>query len=328
MMKKTTAITIGVAVAATLVLALFAGPALGATYNLRAAPTTKIMPDSTEVPMWGYALVSYDLGEGVVSMNGPVTIPGPQLTVPPGQGLTVNLTNEIPAPVSIIILGQIGASPQVTRNADGRVTSFTQDTPPNATLSYTWPDLEPGTYLYHSGTHPQVQVQMGLYGAVTKDAAGGQAYLGQAYAYDAEAVILYSAIDPVVHAAADADPAGYSATVDYQPKYFLVNGEAGDPVAPVVTAGTGQTVLLRLLNAGLKSHAPEILGAHLKVIAEDGNLYPFARKHYALLLAAGKTLDALLVPPSAGNYSIFDRRLYRSDPSVEGTMHTYVSVTP
>jgi FtsP/CotA-like multicopper oxidase with cupredoxin domain len=121
------------------------------------------------------------------------------------------------------------------------------------------------------------------------------------------------------------DPAGYSATVDYNPKYFLVNGKSYDS-GPVVTVTPGETLLVRLLNAGLKTHAPEILGAHLQVIAEDGNLYPYSRQQYSLLLAAGKTLDALLVPPSEGDYPIFDRRLYRANHStVQGTMHTYVS---
>jgi hypothetical protein len=38
---------------------------------------------------------------------------------------------------------------------------------------YTWNNLQPGTYRYHSGSHVQVQVQMGLYGGVVKDAAAG-----------------------------------------------------------------------------------------------------------------------------------------------------------
>ena len=36
----------------------------------------------------------------------------------------------------------------------------------------------PGTYLYQSGSHPAVQVQMGLYGGVTSDAAAGEVYSG------------------------------------------------------------------------------------------------------------------------------------------------------
>ena len=39
---------------------------------------------------------------------------------------------------------------------------------------YSWTNMKPGTYLYQSGTHPQVQVQMGLYGGVKKDFATGR----------------------------------------------------------------------------------------------------------------------------------------------------------
>ena len=34
---------------------------------------------------------------------------------------------------------------------------------------YYWNNIQPGTYAYQSGTHPQVQVQMGLYGAMVKN---------------------------------------------------------------------------------------------------------------------------------------------------------------
>jgi FtsP/CotA-like multicopper oxidase with cupredoxin domain len=315
-------------------LVIMISPAFGATYNLRAG--TMDMPDPANpgvdtILMWGYALVSYDLedGLGLIAVNGDVTVPGPPLTVPAGQGLTVNLTNDLPVPVSIIIPGQIGDSPQVVRNLDGRVVSFTHETPAaGGPVSYNWSSIEPGTYLYHSGTHPAVQVQMGLYGAMTNDALDG-AYPG--IGYDAEALIIYSEIDPALHAAVDGGTYGtpaYPSTIDYNPKYFLVNGIAGD-AGPVVTAAPGNSVLIRLLNAGLKDHAPEILGSHVSVIAEDGKLYPYPREQYSMLLAAGKTLDALLLSPAEGDYPIFDRRLYRSNVgSVQGPMYTYISVTP
>ena len=40
--------------------------------------------------------------------------------------------------------------------------------------------MKPGTYLYQSGTHPQVQVQMGLYGGV-KNGLSPQPDPAQAY---------------------------------------------------------------------------------------------------------------------------------------------------
>ena len=85
---------------------------------------------------------------------------------------------------------------------------------------YTWTNVKPGTYLYQSGTQPQVQVQMGLYGAVTKNAVdvvtGPTPVRGQAYAatatqaaaafqYDNQATLLYSEIDPDLHVAAIVD---------------------------------------------------------------------------------------------------------------------------
>ena len=121
---------------------------------------------------------------------------------------------------------------------------------------------------------------MGLYGAVTRNAVDAnavpaRAYPGIEYEYDEEVVLIYSEIDPALHAAYGT-PA-YSSTIDYEPKYFLVNGEAADAAGPIATVDAGTTVLLRFLNAGLKDHAPEILGSYLTVIAEDGNLYPYAK---------------------------------------------------
>lgn len=322
-----------VSIVGLIVLAVTLSPASGATYNLRVAPALMYMPDGALVVMWGYALVSYDIGDGPVDGDNVVKVPGPRLTVPAGQGLTVNLTNELNTAASIIIPGQMGDSPQVTRNPDGRIRSFVLETPAGGQATYSWSNIKPGTYLYHSGTHPAVQVQMGLYGAVTKNAveagAGNPAQAYPGIPYDEEVMIVYSEIDPALHdavAGAVYGTAAYPSTINYNPKYFLVNGVAADAAAPVGTVVAGTDVLVRFLNAGLKDHAPEILGSHLSVVAEDGNPYPYPRKHYSLLLAAGKTLDGVF-SPSTADYSIFDRRAYRTNvATVQGAMHTYISV--
>jgi FtsP/CotA-like multicopper oxidase with cupredoxin domain len=62
----------------------------------------------------------------------------------------------------------------VVRDGSGRVVSMTAETPPGGTQEYLFTGLKPGTFLYESGTHQAVQVQMGLYGAMTKDAAAGE----------------------------------------------------------------------------------------------------------------------------------------------------------
>ncbi|MEK7328533.1 MAG: Ig-like domain-containing protein, partial [Chloroflexota bacterium] len=189
--------------------------------------------------------------------------------------------------------------------------SFTHETLQGQDGNYVWSNLKPGTYLYHSGTHAQVQVQMGLYGSVKADAAAGQAYLGQAY--NSEATLLFSEIDPALHTAVANGSYGTSpaptSTINYKPKYFLMNGAPYSASTPSIAAGQAdQRVLLRLLNAGLESHVASLLGGHFQVIAEDGNQLAHPRDQYETLLPAAKTMDAIWVPAVNGTYSLYDRR--------------------
>jgi hypothetical protein len=102
-------------------------------------------------------------------------------------------------------------------------------------------------------------------------------------------------------------------TLNYQPQYFLINGkpfQVGDP--PLATLTVGQRTLVRFLNAGLQTHVPMINGLYMQMIAEDGNPYPWPanpRQQYSVLLPAAKTVDAIITPPLAGTYPLFDRRL-------------------
>ena len=76
-------------------------------------------------------------------------------------------------------------------------------------MTYTFTAGEPGTYLYESGTDPQKQVQMGLYGALIVRPA-----LGASYAYNdpqtqfsKEYLVLLNEIDPDLHRAVELRPA-------------------------------------------------------------------------------------------------------------------------
>jgi FtsP/CotA-like multicopper oxidase with cupredoxin domain len=283
---------------------------------LCAGSVSQTMPDGRRVPMWGYARVSSaaELGPGC---GAAATVPGPPIELPPAGGspgpttLQVHLYNDgIPEGISIVVPGQTTKLEPV-RNPDGRVRSFTAEAAAGTVTTYTWPNFSPGTYAYQSGSHPAVQVQMGLYGAITRDAAPDLAYPGVPYAHDV--VLLYSEIDPELHDAVASGRYGsppFTSTIDYRPRYHLVNGEAHVPsVTPPIAAGTaGRATLLRLLNLGLESHAPTFLGGHLALVAEDGHAYPNGREQYSVLLAAGKTRDAVWVPASSGRYVIYDRR--------------------
>jgi PKD repeat protein len=330
-------------------VAVIAAPSSAAEFNLRAGTGTLTMPDGTVVPMWGFACES-SVPAGLCANPGVVTVPGPMLAVPAGDStLVVNLTNDLAVPVSIVIPGQATTMTPVwmdgtsgPRSSPGqRVRSFTQETPAaGGPVQYVWNDLRPGTYLYHSGTHPQVQVQMGLYGAVTKPAGTGLAYGG--VGFDLEHVLLFSEIDPALHdAVAGPSPSygtpGYPSTLDYRPRYFLVNGAPFTPASGCLDGLTaGNRILLRMLNAGLRELAPMILQSHWNVVAEGGSPYsitaggvsvPHGKEQYSLLLPPGGTADAVFIPQAGGEYRIIDRRLNLTNATIpDGGFQTCITV--
>src|SRR3990172_2959289 len=76
-----------------------------------------------------------------------VPAPGPTLAAPNGESLTINRTNNLPEPVSIVIPGLgLGASPSPVM-VGGRVQSFTGAAAAGGgTASYTF-TTRPGTHL-------------------------------------------------------------------------------------------------------------------------------------------------------------------------------------
>lgn len=318
----------------------FAGTATAADVYLQAQSYTKTitLPDATtvDVPMWGFASCT----DGTYnSCTLDANAAGPQINadIATDPALTIHLKNTLPVSVSIVIPGQFGGGdPTWTTDANGRrrMQSMTHETAAGSEGTYTWSSLKPGSYLYQSGTHPSIQVPMGLYGALVVNAGSNQPYPNPTspstvdYHFDTDAVMLLSEVDPVQNARVVASgltapteqcvpiadykakgTIGYPCTIDYNPIYFLVNGQTAPSTPPQITDGTAaQTVLMRFLNAGLRSHTPGFAGLELSLIAEDGNPYPgLPRKQASALLTAGKTMDALVTAP-AGNvtWSLFD----------------------
>jgi len=303
------------------------GSASAAEVFLQTQPYTKTltMPDATtvDVPMWGFASCT-DNTYTTCTLDAAAAGPQINVDVAVSPSLTIHLKNTLPVPVSIVIPGQAGGGdPVKVTDSSGRqrMRSMTHETAPNGTSDYVWNTVKLGTYLYHSGTQPSIQVPMGLYGAVTV-VNGTEAYAGVAPA-DVERVMLLSEVDPVQNArvvgSGETAPSeicvpmanykasgtlGYPCTIDYNPVYMLVNG-SNTPTPTQITDGSlAQTVLMRFLNAGLRTHTPAFAGMELSLIAEDGNKYPGEpRNQDSALLTAGKTIDALLTAP-AGNVTL------------------------
>jgi Cadherin-like domain len=340
-------------------LAVAASQTLAASVTLCAEPYQQALPAGTNVPMWGYRLAT-DAAACATGAGVGTSSPGPLITVPPTDTtLQVTLVNRLTVPTSIVLAGQamptdgaapmapvmaadvVGAtcipSPAAASSADSnprncRVRSFTGETAPGASRTYTFSNVRPGTYLYQSGTHQQVQVQMGLFGMARHDAAtAGQLFAGAGAGYDADVPVVLSEIDPDQHTLiaatlGSADPttwkAGNNSTLKYAPRFFLVNGRvfagvdgAGKAATDLpVTAIPGSRVVLRMANAGLMSRSLVLNSGTWKLLTEDGNAYPAPREQASVLLPAGKTSDALLISTAPTNgttnagVALFDRR--------------------
>jgi FtsP/CotA-like multicopper oxidase with cupredoxin domain len=251
-------------------------------FSLTASAGYISIPDGGSVYSWGYA-------------TGPqMQLPGPTLIVTAGDVVTVTLNNALPAAagnVSIVFPGHA-----VTATSGGVPGLLTQEAPPGGSVTYTFTASKPGTYQYHSGTRPDLQVEMGLYGALivrpVAPAAGctTSAYAHPATCYDREYLFLLSEIDIDVHRAAEAQASGPGpidvATEPYFPEYWLLNGRAAPDT--MAAAGTGllpnqpynclprmhpgERLLLRLVGAGRQMHPYHHHGNHARVLARDGNL--------------------------------------------------------
>ncbi|MDP6414917.1 MAG: thrombospondin type 3 repeat-containing protein [Gammaproteobacteria bacterium] len=338
-MKRLGKIGLGKIGLMTIALSLMAGSAGAAVENLVAKEFTKVMPDGVAIAMWGFARASDTSCPSTSIVEGP-SAPGPFIIVPHFDDvLEINLCNELDEPVSVVIPGQ--AMPKngvagtllspVYHTAGkfaGRVRSFTQEAAASGgTQSYTWDAYKHGTYMYESGSHPQVQIQMGLYGGMKKDfgawrlAYDGNAHQLGGFFYDHEAILFYSEIDRALHDAVGAgtyDPEGDPALVmtsiaDYHADYGLINGQAFPAVAPIVIGTSGDT-LLRFYSASPDDRTPVMQGLYAKHIAQDGKLYPYFSEQYSLRLPAGSTRDVMLTVDcmqagTPGRHVLYDARM-------------------
>jgi len=288
---------------------------VGPTFNLKTATGRYQAVTGQSVLMWGYA-----------PNPGNFQYPGPNLIVTQGQTVTINLTNNLSERVSIAFPGQAS----VTANGNpvapefdvsGNVISLTTSVAPGGTITYSFVASQPGTYLYESGTDPEKQIQMGLFGALIIKPAGHADW-----AYDdsrtrfnpnAEYLLLYHEIDPVIH---DAVEGGFQPDMKaYWPRYWTVNGRSfPDTVAPdnvnsLPAQPYGSLVavyprdastnpypaLIRVANAGLQITPIHPHGAHSWVIGHDGRQYvgpggeDLTRDEFTLILAPGQTFEFL-----------------------------------
>jgi len=241
----------------------------GSSFALSASDGYSSQPDGALIYSWGYSCA----GSATVPNfqpfppdpafpNGgcpPMQLPGPTLIVTEGVPVTVMLTNHLPAAAgrtSIIFAGfQVSTPGCATQGV------LTCEAAPGATVTYTFTPTAPGTHAYYSGTQPDLQIEMGLYGAVVvlpaAPAAGCQpvgsnpqlqgkpdyrlaisAYDNTATCYDREYLFQWGEMDPKIHRQAEEQVRAAQAvsatapaplnvkTEPYHPSYFVINGRS------------------------------------------------------------------------------------------------------
>jgi FtsP/CotA-like multicopper oxidase with cupredoxin domain len=163
-------------------------------------------------------------------------VPGPTLIVTEGQTVSVTLTNSLPTAAGNTSILFPGFNLTSTCPA-GQQGLLTCEAAPGGAVTYTFTASTPGTRAYYSGTQSDLQVEMGLYGAIIvlpaspvsgssclsdyqvgNNAARAHwiesdfrlstsAYDNPHTCYDREYLFQFSEIDPNVHTQAEAQAA-------------------------------------------------------------------------------------------------------------------------
>ena len=141
----------------------------GTTFNLTAQPAYISQPDGQMVYSWGYGCRLAPTGFAPAAIPNTVAncptmqVPGPTLILTQNVPVTIVLTNGLPASAgntSILFPGFTVTS------TTGVVGLLAHEATPGNTVTYTFTPTTPGTHAYYSGTQGDLQVEMGLYGAI------------------------------------------------------------------------------------------------------------------------------------------------------------------
>src|SRR5271165_1711840 len=139
----------------------------GPTFNLTAQQAFLNQPDGSTVYSWGYGCNGGPAGFAPAAISGPtcpsMQVPGPTLIVTEGQTVTVNLLNGLPAAAGNTSILFPGFVVTTTGGVQGLLT---QEAAPANSVTYTFVASSPGTHAYYSGTQGDLQIEMGLYGAL------------------------------------------------------------------------------------------------------------------------------------------------------------------
>ncbi len=212
----------------------------GPTFNLVAQQAYLNQPDGSSVYSWGYGCNGAPTGYAPAAISNAtcssMQIPAPTLIVTEGDTVTVTLTNQLPTPAgntSILFPGFVVTASAASGQPAGCTPVqglLVMEATNGCAITYTFTATSPGTRAYYSGTQSDLQVEMGMYGAVivlpksvpascttglAASNVAAQKHWGEAdfrladsaydspkTCYDREYLFQFSEMDPNIHKAA------------------------------------------------------------------------------------------------------------------------------
>jgi manganese oxidase len=293
----------------------------GKNFELCAKADRISAADGITIYNWGYA----NCAGG--NLLGTMQYPGPTLIVNEGDTVRVKLNNQLPYATSIFFPGQTGVT--TTSAFPGRQGTLVAEATGTLVASaskiveYTFVAKNPGTYMYHSGTQMDLQIEMGLVGTliVRPQTSVTQAYNHVGTAFDREYLMLLTEIDPVLHEEVEHQVEKSSASIDLSslpspnPKYFFINGRnspdtltkanakelPNQPYNALARMHPGERMLMRLVNAGRNLHPFHHHGNDSWTVGRDGRMLgtsllngpDLAMADYTVRMIPGQTVDTI-----------------------------------
>lgn len=219
-------------------------------------------------------------------------VPGPQIRVPYGQRVRIEVKNSLPEPTTVHWHGI-----DVPNAMDGVPDITQKPIEPGATFTYAFTakpagrDSKGGTFFYHSHFDEDRQVGLGLSGAFVIDPPSGPRY-------DVDRTIAISewTVDPSTGATRPA-----MEMEGMFPNYFTLNGKSF-PATETIRVKRNQRVLLRLVGAGQFVHPMHLHGTDFEVVAKDGRPLAAPYKADVIQVAAGERYDIAFTATEPGKW--------------------------
>lgn len=258
-------------------------------FDLIALESSLQIKEGINIPVWTY--------------NG--TVPGTEIRVTQGDFVQVKVKNLLSNPVTIHWHGY-----PLNSAMDG-VPGLNQDAiKPGESFTYEFSADVPGTYWYHSHQEGAEQVDKGLYGALIVEPKDKEkpdkdfTLILDEWMGNSDGM---AGMNESNNTAQNAEEASAKEEEDMSTMYdiYTVNGKSGKLIEPL-NVNKGDTVRLRYINSGYRSHGIHIPGTDIKVVSTDGQDINGAQeiKDNIINISPGERYDIEFKVNSSDNFYI------------------------